>query len=88
MSATTERLVDVRGTNAKIADAIRWVIQREDLLQNWVGVASGLGPDELSQRMTGKVPFDLDDVADIARALNMDMFGLLHLADDVADDLA
>jgi len=88
VSATTERLVDVRGTNAKIADAIRWVIQREDLQQNWVGVASGLSPDELSRRMTGKVPFDLDDVADIARALNMDMFGLLHLADDVADDLA
>jgi len=86
MSATTEQPSTERSLNEKMADAIRSVIRREDLQQNWVGIASGLGPDELSRRMTSKVSFDTADIDHVARALNMDPFDLWHLAIDGTED--
>lgn len=84
MSAPT--LVDPRGTfapgniNYHLAEAVRWVIRREDQQQNHVAIASGMGPEELSELMTGKEVFTVEDVVALATALCVDGGALLRIA--------
>lgn len=84
MSAPT--LVDPRGTfapgniNYHLAEAVRWVIRREDQQQNHVAIASGMGPEELSELMTGKEVFTVEDVVALTRALDVEGALLLALA--------
>lgn len=84
MSATT--LIEPRGTfapgdiNYHLAEAVRWVIRREDQQQNHVAIAADMGPEELSELMTGKEAFMVEDIVALARALCVDAGDLLKLA--------
>ena len=51
------------------SETIRAWIRDRDQMHAWVAVAVGLGPDELSARMTGKVAWEPEVVADVSRVL-------------------
>lgn len=72
---------DHGGNGRRVAEAIRWAIRREDQLHAWVAISAGLSPDELSQRLTGKVPLEPEDLDGIARALCTTPPALLRVAD-------
>lgn len=84
MSAAT--LVDPRGTfapgnvNYHLAEAVRWIIRREDQQQNHVAIAAEMGPDELSRCMTGKEQFAVADLFGLAEALGTTAPNLIALA--------
>ncbi|GAA1970486.1 hypothetical protein GCM10009718_02500 [Isoptericola halotolerans] len=48
------------------SDGIRWWCWHHDVRQSELAVCVRVSPDELSQRMTGKRPFEADLLADIA----------------------
>lgn len=61
----------------RVAARITTIRKPTGTRQNELAVACDFGPDEFSQRMTGRVAFDLDELADIARALDVDIAALL-----------
>lgn len=56
-------------TALSISDAIRAWIRDRDQMHAWVAISVDLGPDEFSQRMTGKVPWEPEVIADVRRVL-------------------
>lgn len=63
-----------------VAQALRWLIHREDQQQNHVAIAAGMGPDELSRCMTGKEQFAVADLFGLAEALGTTAPNLIALA--------
>ena len=58
-------------TQPDTSDVIRAWIWDRDQMHAWVAVAVDLGPDELSARMSGKVPWEPELVDDIRRTLGV-----------------
>lgn len=63
-----------------IASAIRDTCRERDIKQYELAIDTGIGTNELSHRMTGKVPFDMDDIDLIAKGLGMTAWDLLSRA--------
>ncbi|NCT90143.1 helix-turn-helix transcriptional regulator [Cellulomonas sp. APG4] len=86
-TATVEALADA-AVNAAAARAIRDVLRELGVRQNECAIAAGFGPDELSQRMTGKRSFSLAEFVDIASALGVRAPDLMDRVLSILDEEA
>lgn len=59
------------GAALDTSDVIRAWIWNRDQMHVWVAISVGLGGDELSARMTRKVPWEPELVEDIRRVLGV-----------------
>lgn len=62
----------------RVAEEIRVQLTRRSLSQDWLAFAIDMSPGTLSKRLSGRnAVFRLNEVADIAEALNLDVRDLL-----------
>lgn len=71
----------VSNTQIAISRAIAVQLARTNRTQAWLADAVKLTPTSLSNRMTGRVLWDTDDIYKIAAAFGFDSFEFLRLAE-------
>lgn len=69
------------GLREAVAEVIRVELARRKMTQRSLADATGLSQSYIGRRMTGEQPFDVDDLALIAAALEIAVADLLPSAD-------
>lgn len=67
------------------AEAVRWLIRREDQVQAHVAISAGVDPEELSRYMTGVESFPVVVLMSIAEGFGISPAKLLEVADALSD---
>jgi transcriptional regulator with XRE-family HTH domain len=61
----------------QVATEVRALIARHMIPHSKIAEALGVGPMHVSRRLSGKTPFDVDELAAVARLLNVEVIDLL-----------
>jgi len=67
----------IEASLAALVENIRHFLKDRDIKHYEMAVTLGMSPDEFSQRMTGKVPFDVVDLLAIGGELEVQVLDLL-----------
>lgn len=70
--------------NDRVTRAIRAEMGARRLSQSWLGRMLGKSQNGISRRLTGEQPLTLDEVEDIAQALNVPLERLILAPDPLA----
>lgn len=58
-------------TNTEVAGELRALLARRRISNRWVATQLGWSETYLSRRLTGAVPFNVDDLGELARLLDV-----------------
>lgn len=64
-------------TDARVVDLVREQLHKLGMTQAALAGALGISPGTMSERMTGRSRFTVDEVARLARILGLDLHALL-----------
>lgn len=68
----------------RVAERVRTAMRERGIVQTALAAELGRSQTAISRRLTGEVPFDVNELDDIARVLGVDVVDLMPGAGQVA----